>query len=227
MRLATLFLNTALTKSVLLETMLKRSLPLCLILSTWSACLVTAADDLDTSPLPVTVERAFPKLKFNRPIVLTHANDGSNRVFIASQLGEIHVLDNDQNASRAKVFFDLTPRVKFKKEQNEEVAGPRVSSPVQGERRVLHLLHDQRGSADLGHLAVSYRKTTRNKADPILKKKSCVYHSRIGTITAARWRLVQTATCTCAAGRWGRRKRSAHERSKLADCARQNPSHRC
>jgi quinoprotein glucose dehydrogenase len=51
---------------------------------------------------------------------LTHAGDGSNRVFIASQLGEIHVLKNDQAASESAVFIDLTEKVKFKKEQNEE-----------------------------------------------------------------------------------------------------------
>lgn len=75
---------------------------------------------IDTSPLPVTAEKAFPELSFKRPIVLTHAGDGSNRVFIASQLGEIHVLPNDQSVGTTKTFLDLTPKVTFTEPQNEE-----------------------------------------------------------------------------------------------------------
>ena len=35
-----------------------------------------------------------------RPIVLTHAGDGSNRVFVATQHGVIHVFPNDQKATQ-------------------------------------------------------------------------------------------------------------------------------
>jgi quinoprotein glucose dehydrogenase len=82
----------------------------------------SAAAEIDTSPIPLTVERAFKELKTEilRPIELAHAGDGTNRVFIASQLGKIYVMPNDQNVTKAKVFLDLTDRVVYKKHENEE-----------------------------------------------------------------------------------------------------------
>jgi glucose/arabinose dehydrogenase len=66
--------------------------------------------------------RAFPELEFVRPIVLTHANDGTNRVFVASQLGKVHVFANDQAATEAdtKVFLDIESKVEYKDRENEE-----------------------------------------------------------------------------------------------------------
>lgn len=64
--------------------------------------------------------RAFPELEFVRPIVLTHAGDGSDRVFVASQLGKVHVFDNDQAAKETKVFLDIESRVVYKDNENEE-----------------------------------------------------------------------------------------------------------
>lgn len=79
-----------------------------------------AAVKLDESPLPITAERAFANLEFERPIVLTHAGDGTNRVFVASQLGKVFVFPNDQNAEQAELFFDLEDKVSYKDTQNEE-----------------------------------------------------------------------------------------------------------
>src|SRR5262249_55637541 len=55
-----------------------------------------------------------------RPLVLTHANDGSNRVFVATEHGVIHVFPNDQKATKTKVFLDLQDRVVYNDNQNEE-----------------------------------------------------------------------------------------------------------
>lgn len=77
---------------------------------------------------------AFPDLKWSgwqpvsddgkvqplRPIVLTHAGDGSDRVFVATQRGVIHVFENDQKARETKVFLDLSRKVKYSDKQNEE-----------------------------------------------------------------------------------------------------------
>ena len=56
--------------------------------------------EVDETPLPIKTEVAFPDLKWTgwqgaglrqvpplRPLVLTHAGDGSNRVFVATQHG--------------------------------------------------------------------------------------------------------------------------------------------
>jgi glucose/arabinose dehydrogenase len=84
--------------------------------------------------LTVTSKPAFPNLKWTgwdpeengkptplRPIVLTHANDGSNRVFVATQHGVIHYFDNDENKTQeTKIFADLRDRVVYNDKQNEE-----------------------------------------------------------------------------------------------------------
>lgn len=77
---------------------------------------------------------SFPKLKWTgwkpvddtgrpqsfRPIVLTHAGDGSNRVFVASQRGVIHTFPNDQNAQKTEIFLDIEKKVAYSDKQNEE-----------------------------------------------------------------------------------------------------------
>jgi glucose/arabinose dehydrogenase len=90
--------------------------------------------EVDATPLPLESTVAFPNLKWTgwkgrtdqgtveplRPLVLTHAGDGSNRVFVASEHGVIHVFPNDQGASQTQVFLDLQARVSYDDNQNEE-----------------------------------------------------------------------------------------------------------
>lgn len=90
--------------------------------------------EVDHSPLALKTELAFPDVKWSgwdsegtagkvvplRPIVLTHAGDGSNRVFVAIQQGTIHVFNNDQKANESKLFLDITDRVKYDDKTNEE-----------------------------------------------------------------------------------------------------------
>ncbi len=78
------------------------------------------AVQLDERPLPIQAARAFPNLEFVRPIILTHAGDGTNRVFVASQLGKVYVFPNEQGAEQAELFFDLEDKVSYKDTQNEE-----------------------------------------------------------------------------------------------------------
>lgn len=51
---------------------------------------------------------AFPKLSYSEPIFLTHSNDGTNRVFVVEQRGNIIVHDNDSEASETTVFLDIS-----------------------------------------------------------------------------------------------------------------------
>jgi glucose/arabinose dehydrogenase len=60
------------------------------------------------------------KIKPLRPMVLTHANDGTGRNFVATQRGVIHVFENDPSAKQTKVFLDLTEKVHDWKGDNEE-----------------------------------------------------------------------------------------------------------
>jgi glucose/arabinose dehydrogenase/sugar lactone lactonase YvrE len=90
--------------------------------------------EVDTSPLALKTEVAFPDLKWAgwdpegtagkvvplRPLVLTHANDGSNRVFVATQYGVVHTFPNDQKATETKVVLDIQKRVQYDDKTNEE-----------------------------------------------------------------------------------------------------------
>lgn len=62
-------------------------------------------------PPAVVAVRAFPNLKIPLPAILTNAGDGTNRIFVGSQLGVIHVFPNDQNISDTKVFLDIENQV--------------------------------------------------------------------------------------------------------------------
>ncbi len=90
--------------------------------------------EVDETPLPVATEIAFPDLQWTgwqpedakgksvplRPLLLTHAGDGSNRVFVGTQHGIIHVFPNDQKAKKTKVFLDISSKVKYNDNSNEE-----------------------------------------------------------------------------------------------------------
>lgn len=84
--------------------------------------------------LPLKVVEAFPDLKWAgwegvddngrvqefRPIVVTHAGDGSNRIFVATQQGVIYSFENNPEAQKAEVFLDIRDRVTYKDSENEE-----------------------------------------------------------------------------------------------------------
>ena len=90
--------------------------------------------EVDESPLPLKLEPAFTKLEWTgwkaesdagivtplRPIMLTHAGDGTNRIFVPIQQGTIHVFPNDEAATATKVFLDITKKVRYLDKQNEE-----------------------------------------------------------------------------------------------------------
>ncbi len=90
--------------------------------------------EIDETPLAVRSDVAFPDLQWTgwkgetddgkpnplRPIVLTHAGDGSNRVFVATEQGVVHVFPNDPKATKTKVFLDIQDRVSYNDATNEE-----------------------------------------------------------------------------------------------------------
>ena len=76
---------------------------------------------LDVKPMPVKVVDAYPRLRVDRPIVLTGADDGSGRLFIAGQRGKIFFIDaSDQDVEQPTLFGDLSKRVSYKDRENEE-----------------------------------------------------------------------------------------------------------
>jgi glucose/arabinose dehydrogenase len=78
------------------------------------------AADINTSDIKVGLRRVFPEVEIKRPIVITHANDDSDRIFIASQQGKIHVLKNDEEADESTLFLDIEKQVVYIDKKNEE-----------------------------------------------------------------------------------------------------------
>jgi uncharacterized repeat protein (TIGR03806 family) len=71
----------------------------------------------------VGVERVFPRLRFNRPVFLTGAGDGSGRIFIVEQDGVIRVFGGNDHPEpdgpgQSSVFLDI--RQKVNRRGNEE-----------------------------------------------------------------------------------------------------------
>jgi glucose/arabinose dehydrogenase len=93
----------------------------------------TAPNPIDGN-LALKVTRAFPKLTFtgwspedadgrlqsHRPILLTHAGDGSNRIFVPLQQGQMHVFDNKPDVTATKLFMDISDRVLYRDKENEQ-----------------------------------------------------------------------------------------------------------
>jgi glucose/arabinose dehydrogenase len=88
--------------------------------------------EVDETPLAVEAVPAFADVKWTgwddgsstgkvnplRPLVLTHANDGSGRTFVATQHGVIHAID--KGAKESKVFLDIQNKVLYKDNENEQ-----------------------------------------------------------------------------------------------------------
>ena len=103
-----------------------------LVLSLWSSgSCVRAEATIDESPLAVQPVVAFPELTWTgwesdkdgvlnplRPMLLTHAGDGSNRIFVPMQQGVVHVFKPD--STETKVFLDLSEKVHYFEKKNEE-----------------------------------------------------------------------------------------------------------
>jgi glucose/arabinose dehydrogenase len=93
-----------------------------------------AQEQLNTEPMSVATVLAFPNIEWQgwegvtpegevndfRPIVLTHAGDGSNRVFVGTQQGIIHVFPNKDEVSASQVYLDMSKKVRYHAKENEE-----------------------------------------------------------------------------------------------------------
>lgn len=69
---------------------------------------------IDTPPVTqaMTPVAAFPSLPaFDRPVFITWAPDGTNRLFVVEQPGKIEVFDNDPNVASYQTFLDIQDRV--------------------------------------------------------------------------------------------------------------------
>src|SRR5437016_11729970 len=91
------------------------------ILRTFPAVALIAlfSQSIFAEPLPtLELKVAFPELKFNRPLWMEEAPDGSKRLFVVEQAGKILVLPASRKVDETGTFLDITDRKPFV--QNEE-----------------------------------------------------------------------------------------------------------
>lgn len=168
----------------------------------YSIAAVVPGTEVDESPLPLKPEVAFPNLKWTgwssendsgeivplRPIVLTHAGDESNRVFVATQRGVIHSFPNDQAATETNVYLDIQDRVVYSDKQNEEgflglAFHPRYKET--GEFFVYYTRKQEPQTSYISRFKVSAKDP--NKADPdseevLMKIKQPFWNHNGGTV---------------------------------------------
>jgi glucose/arabinose dehydrogenase len=81
--------------------------------------LLLATPRAVAAPLPVIeLKAAFPELKFNRPLWMEEAPDGSKRLFVIEQDGKVLMFPRERGAKEPKVFADISDRKPHV--QNEE-----------------------------------------------------------------------------------------------------------
>ncbi|MEX2307427.1 MAG: PQQ-dependent sugar dehydrogenase [Pirellulales bacterium] len=99
-----------------------------------AVCPTFVFAEIDQRPMDVEVVAAFPRLEWPewvrgldeglvrdpRPLLLTGAGDGTNRVFVVSQYGTVHVWPSNTSAEEMKTFLDIRPRVQYDDRENEE-----------------------------------------------------------------------------------------------------------
>ncbi len=73
-----------------------------------TSCL---AGDPPSSTLSLSVERAFPALSFNSPVLLLQAPASSARWYVVEQGGVVRVFDNQPAVASARVFIDVSTTI--------------------------------------------------------------------------------------------------------------------
>ncbi len=82
------------------------------IMSTQTATATETVSGPFQEPLrKMSVAVAFPNLSFDRMVYLTHAGDGTHRLFLVLQPGMIFVFPNKADVDSARVFLDIRERV--------------------------------------------------------------------------------------------------------------------
>ena len=152
------------------------------------------------TPLKLEPVVAFPNLKWSgwkpegdngipaplRPILLTNAGDGSNRMFVPQQQGIIHVFKAD--SKETEIFLDMSKKVVYIDKENEEGFLGMAFHPkykTNGEFFVFYTTQESPHTTVVSRFKVS--KDNPNKADPnseeqLLSVKHPYWNHKGGTI---------------------------------------------
>ncbi len=148
---------------------------------------------VDETPTGLQTELAFADLKWTgwdretdtgkpnplRPIVLTHANDGSGRTFVATQQGVIHIIPNEPNPKATKVFLDISSKVQYDDKTNEEGLLGMAFSPKYKENGEFFVYYTPKNPKK-ANFVVRYKvsKDDPDKADPASETLVFKYENR-------------------------------------------------
>ena len=80
----------------------------------------TIGNEPKTEIAKVKTVRTFKNLRIKLPVVIKNAGDGSNRLFIASQVGKVFVMSEDPATEDPDVFLDIEKKVRYIDRENEE-----------------------------------------------------------------------------------------------------------
>ncbi|MCH8922156.1 MAG: PQQ-dependent sugar dehydrogenase [Planctomycetes bacterium] len=164
------------------------------------SCSSVVAAEINTKPLALKGERAFPNLRFRMPgmpdapgipgmpVIFTNAGDGSDRIFIGDQWGVIHVFPNDHSVKKTTKFLDFKKKVVYKPKQNEEGFLGLAFHPKykqNGQFFVYYTTRDAPQTSVISRFRVS--KDDPNKADPdseqeLMRIKQPFWNHNGGTI---------------------------------------------
>jgi glucose/arabinose dehydrogenase len=165
----------------------------------------TVAAEVAQRPLSVKIEPAFPNVKWPdwvrgleegkprdpRPLLLMGAGDGTNRIFVGSEYGTVHVWPNDPSASEMKTFLDIRDRVQYDDKQNEEGLLGLAFHPKFKENGEFFVYYSKKPTKDNPHVTAVSRfrvsKDDPNVADPnseevIMTIKHPYWNHKGGTI---------------------------------------------
>lgn len=114
---------------------------------------------------PLEIEKAFPALRFERPLEITHAGDGTNRLFVVTQKGIIYVFPNRPDASEQDrtVFLDWSKVAQLV--ENEEGMMGLAFHPKFKENGLFYVYYTKRPLQSV-LAGFRVRKDDPNRADP-------------------------------------------------------------
>jgi len=113
----------------------------------------------------VKLEKIYGGLVIERPISLQIAPDGSGRRFLVEQTGKVRILSDDEAATEAKVFFDLSSVMAVEKDFEEGLLGL-AFHPDFRENGRFYLTFSRQGPKRLVLAEFGVSKTDPDAADP-------------------------------------------------------------
>ncbi len=114
---------------------------------------------------------AYPQLpKFEKPLELRLANDGTNRMFVLEQTGKIFVFENTPSVSTRKLFLDLSDVVK--KDANETGLLGMALHPNFKINKTFYINYDSDKSGSIKTYISSFKVSNSNPDSAIKKSEN-------------------------------------------------------